>query len=175
MRAVIYARYSSDLQRDASIEDQIRVCKKRIESEGWILTNCYTDHAISAANLLRPGIQSLLQGAMDNQFDVVVAEDLDRISRDQEDTAGVYKRMQFAEIEIFTLADGFITDLHVGLKGTMNAIQLKQLGQKVRRGQQGRAIAGKSPGGNAYGYKVVLQFDAQGKPRFQSSGEKAAG
>ena len=37
MRAVIYARYSSDLQRDASIEDQVRVCRRRIEAEGWSL------------------------------------------------------------------------------------------------------------------------------------------
>jgi site-specific DNA recombinase len=50
MRAVIYARYSSDLQRDASIEDQARICRARIESEGWQLAGTYTDHAISGAN-----------------------------------------------------------------------------------------------------------------------------
>ena len=38
MRAVIYARYSTDLQRDASIQDQIRSCKTRIDQEGWTLT-----------------------------------------------------------------------------------------------------------------------------------------
>ena len=44
-RAVIYARYSSDNQRDASIEDQIRQCKAHIEQQRWRLTNTYTDRA----------------------------------------------------------------------------------------------------------------------------------
>ncbi|MEM7172433.1 MAG: recombinase family protein [Pseudomonadota bacterium] len=162
MRGAIYSRYSSDLQRDESIEDQIRVCKERLEKEGWQLVGTYADHAETGSNLLRPGIQSLVQDAMAGKFDVVVTEDLDRISRDQEDTAGIYKRLQFGEVEIFTLADGFITDLHVGLKSTMNAIQLKQIGQKVRRGQRGRVEAGKIPGGNAYGYRVINKLDADG-------------
>ena len=162
MKAAIYARYSTDLQRDESIEDQIRVCKDKLTQEGWTLTNCYTDHAETGSNLLRPGIQALLQDALAGKFDIVITEDLDRISRDQEDTAGVFKRMQFSQVEIFTLSDGYITDLHVGLKSTMNAIQLKQIGQKVRRGQRGRVAAGKIPGGNSYGYKVVHQLDAQG-------------
>lgn len=124
MRAVIYARYSTDMQSAASIEDQIRICEERIKKEGWTLQQCYTDHAVSGASLIRPGIQSLMQDAMNGMFDVIVAEDLDRLSRDQEDTAGLFKRMQFADVGMFTLSDGYITDLHAGLEGTMNAIQL---------------------------------------------------
>ena len=52
-RAVIYARYSSHNQRDASIEDQIRQCKAHVEHRGWRLTNTYTDRAISGASPLR--------------------------------------------------------------------------------------------------------------------------
>ena len=44
MRAVIHARYSSDLQSTSSIEDQLRLCRARIEAEGWLLVNTYTDH-----------------------------------------------------------------------------------------------------------------------------------
>ena len=166
MRAVIYARYSDeDLQREESIEDQVRMCKERIAKEGWTYLNYYDDPGISGASiLLRPAVQSLVQAALAGQFDVVVFEDLDRLSRDQEDTAGVYKRLQFAGVEMFSLADGFITELHVGLKSTMNSIQLKQTAQKVRRGQRGRVEAGKIPGGNAYGYTVVRQFDSEGEP-----------
>ena len=51
-RAVIYARYSSHNQRDASIEDQIRQCKAHVEHQGWRLTNTYTDRAISGASPL---------------------------------------------------------------------------------------------------------------------------
>ena len=63
MRAVIYARYSSDQQREASIEDQIRVCERRIEREGWTLLHNYHDRALSGASRLRPGYQKLLEDA----------------------------------------------------------------------------------------------------------------
>src|SRR6266849_1950834 len=63
MRAVVYARYSSDLQREASIEDQIRLCRKRIEHEGWEYIHAYTDRALSGATALRPAYQSLLEDA----------------------------------------------------------------------------------------------------------------
>ena len=55
MRAAIYARYSSDLQRDDSIEDQVRICRARIEKEGWQIGGTYTDHAISGASRFIPG------------------------------------------------------------------------------------------------------------------------
>src|SRR5512146_2833344 len=78
MRAAIYARYSSELQRDASIEDQVRACKARIEAEGWTVAATYTDHAISGASRLRPGYQKLLEDARAGEFDTVIAEALDR-------------------------------------------------------------------------------------------------
>ncbi len=90
MRAAIYARYSSDNQREASIEDQIRVCRERIEREGWSLVEVYADAAVSGATTLRPGYQKMLEDARNGGFDVVVAEALDRLSRDQEDVAGLY-------------------------------------------------------------------------------------
>ena len=58
MRAVIYGRYSSDSQREASIEDQIRRCHALIEKEGWIRTETFTDYAISGAISQRPGFQA---------------------------------------------------------------------------------------------------------------------
>ena len=164
IRVAIYARYSSDQQRDASIEDQIRVCRERAEREGWSIINCYTDHAISGSSLIRPGIQMLIQDGADQKFDIVLSEDLDRISRDQEDIAGFYKRMSFADIDIVTLADGQVSDLHIGLKGTMSARFLKDLAQKTRRGLRGRVEAGKSGGGNAFGYDVVHQVGTDGLP-----------
>jgi DNA invertase Pin-like site-specific DNA recombinase len=63
MKVVIYARYSSDNQRDESIEDQIRLCRRRIDEEGWSLIATYTDRGISGATKLRPGYQSLLRDA----------------------------------------------------------------------------------------------------------------
>jgi site-specific DNA recombinase len=154
-RAVIYARYSTDRQSDRSIEDQVRLCHERIEADGHTSTQVYSDHAISGATLLRPGIQALMEDASRGKFDAVYAEALDRISRDQEDAAGFYKRMRFAEVSMITLSEGAINDLHVGLKGTMNALFLKDLADKTRRGLRGRVEASRSGGGVTYGYDVV--------------------
>ena len=59
---------------------------------------------------------------------------------------------------LITLAEGPISELHIGLKGTMNALFLKDLAQKTRRGQRGRVEAGKIPGGNSYGYRIVRRL-----------------
>ena len=132
--------------------------------EGWTIVETYSDRAISGASLIRAGIQSLLADAQAGRFDMVLSEALDRVSRDQEDIAGIFKRLRFASISIFTLSEGEINELHVGLKGTMNALFLKDLAIKTHRGIRGRVEAGKIGGGNAYGYRVVHQLDARGEP-----------
>jgi site-specific DNA recombinase len=154
LKVAIYARYSSDNQRDASIADQLRLCRDFAARQGWTVVQEFTDHAISGATLLRSGFQALMRDALNQRFDVVLAEALDRFSRDQEDTAGLFKRLTFAGVNIVTLAEGDITHLHVGLKGTMNALFLKDLADKTRRGLRGRVELGKSGGGLCYGYKV---------------------
>ena len=163
MKVALYARYSSDSQRDASIADQLRVCRAHAERQGWHIVEEYTDHAISGASLLRPGIQAMIADAVTGRFQVVLAEAMDRLSRDQEDIAGLFKRMSYGDVKIITLSEGEVTQLHVGLKGTMNALFLKDLADKTRRGLRGRVEQGKSGGGNSYGYTVVKQFDADGE------------
>jgi hypothetical protein len=96
-----------------------------------------------------------MRDALNGRFDIVLAEALDRFSRDQKDTAGLFKRLTFAGVNIVTLAEGDITHLHVGLKGTMNALFLKDLADKTRRGLRGRVELGKSGGGLCFGYKVT--------------------
>src|SRR5258708_40088128 len=99
-----------------------------------------------------------MREALRNEFDIVLAESLDRFSRDQEDTAGLFKRLTFAGVSIVTLAEGDITFLHIGLKGTMNAMFLKELADKTRRGLRGRIENGKAGAGLCYGYRVVRQL-----------------
>jgi DNA invertase Pin-like site-specific DNA recombinase len=149
-RIVIYARYSSDNQREASIEDQFRICEEQADREGWNIAATYNDSAISGSSIiLRPGIQALLRDAHSGLFDIVMAEALDRISRDQADVATLYKQLHFLGIKIVTISEGLINELHVGLKGTMNALMLKDLAQKTHRGLRGR---------------VIKQLDARGDP-----------
>jgi hypothetical protein len=71
--------------------------------------------------------------------------------------------MRFVCINIVTLSEGEVNELHIGLKGTMGALYLKDLADKTRRGLRGRVEDGKSGGGLCYGYDVVKQFDANGE------------
>ena len=164
MRAVIYARYSSDLQREASIEDQTRECTRLAERFGYQIIGIFSDAAISGATDNRPGLQKLLATVKAGSADIVIAEALDRISRDQEHIARIFKQISFSQAKLQTITEGEISELHIGLKGTMNALFLKDLAEKIRRGQKGRAIAKRSPGGISYGYNVVKRFGEDGNP-----------
>jgi site-specific DNA recombinase len=164
MRVGIYARYSSDNQSEASIDDQVRICRARADREAWTVVDVYADHALSGATTNRPGLQALVADARQGRLDVVLAEALDRISRDQEHTAGIWKTLEFAGTKLITLSEGLVSELHVGLRGTMNAMFLKDLAAKTHRGLAGRVEAGKSGGGLCYGYRVVRAIDGRGDP-----------
>ncbi len=114
---------------------------------------------------MRPGHQRLLADVRAGRIEVVLAESLDRLSRDQEDVAALYKRLTFLGVRIVTVAEGEIGELHVGLKGAMNALYLKDLAQKTRRGLAGRVRAGRSAGGLCYGYAVAHEPGRDGPVR----------
>ncbi len=172
MRVALYARYSSDSQREASIDDQLRLCAARAEKEGWLVVQEYCDRGISGASVLsRPGMQALMRDAERRQFDVVLAESLSRISRDQEDIASIFKRLKFHKARIVTLSESEVGELHIGVTGTMNALFLTNLASMTHRGLVGVVEDGRSAGGLCYGYEVIRANpdgsalrDAHGKP-----------
>lgn len=156
MKAVIYARYSSDLQKDRSIDDQIALCRQIAERHDYSIAEIYTDRAKSAASMFeRDGLLALMNAAKRRDFDAVITESLSRLSRDMEDTAAIYKRLKFAEAKIIT-TEGETTDIHVGVGGIVNSMFLKNLATSVKRGQNGRVREGLVPGSVAYGYRAVL-------------------
>jgi len=155
MRAVIYARYSSDHQREASIEDQLEICRRYVARQDWSLVRTYEDRALSGASDRRPAYQQMLADAEAGRFDVVVAEALDRLGRRLSDVARLHDHLEFSDIKLHAVNIGQVTAMHVGLLGTMAQLYLSDLKQKTRRGQLGRALAGKIPGGKAYGYQLV--------------------
>ena len=163
----IYARYSTEMQSEASIEDQVRVCERLIQGREWQSLQVYSDQGMSGSTHLRPGYQNLLEDARKGRFEIVVAESLDRISRDQEHIAGFHKIMQFLGIQVFTVSEGLISELHIGLKGTMSALFLKDLADKTRRGLEGRVRQGRSGGGKAYGYRVLKGDERGGREIIQ--------
>jgi site-specific DNA recombinase len=160
----IYARYSTDLQNERSITDQINACKDRAQRERWKVFDCYSDYALSAASMRRPGIQQMLQDAHDGNFDVILVEALDRLSRDQADIAIIYKRLQFCGVEIITLSEGHVCTRDVAFLGMMNEHYRVENANKVRRGLIGRIREGKAAGNISYGYRVVRRLDVNGEP-----------
>jgi site-specific DNA recombinase len=164
MRVAIYARFSSDLQDIRSIADQIEAARDHVRRQGWQIVAEFSDAAISGSSLHnRPGLLDLMVAAQARQFDAVLTESIDRLSRDLEDIAGLYKRLSYVGVKIITLADGEVGKLHVGLKGIIASIYLDDLAQKTRRGQVGRVRAGRIPGGKCYGYDVVAAGDDRGQ------------
>ncbi|MEO1603267.1 MAG: recombinase family protein, partial [Pseudomonadota bacterium] len=155
-RAAIYARYSTDLQSERSIEDQIALCQIHAEREGLEVVTTYQDAAQSGASVLgRNGLLGLLDGAREGDFDIVIVEALDRLSRDMEDLAGLHKRLSFLGIEIRAVHEGVASTVLVGLRGLVGQLYREDNVLKIRRGMTGRAKEGRSAGGLAYGYEAV--------------------
>lgn len=163
MRIAAYARYSSNKQRDASLDDQLRNCRSYAQRQGWPEPVAYTDAAISGAREDRPGYRALLRDASERRFDVVLVDDLSRLSRDSTDCAKAVKRLTFSGIRLVGISDGVDTarkshkshKADVGLRGLMSELYLDDLAEKTHRGLTGRALAGASAGGLPYGYTIT--------------------
>jgi DNA invertase Pin-like site-specific DNA recombinase len=158
----IYARFSTDRQNPSSAEDQIRVCTERAQREGWTIGGAYADLAISGADNRRPQLTRLLADIASGTYEIVLAEALDRMARDQEDIARIYKRIRFAGARLITLTDGEVSEIHIGLKGTMDALELQKMADKIRRGARGALRRGRIPAGVSYGYAPDPQFREDG-------------
>ena len=87
MTAVIYARYSSDNQREESIEGQIRECTAYAEKNGITIVKHYIDRAISAKTDNRPEFQQMIKDSDKKLFDIVLVWKLDRFARNRYDSA----------------------------------------------------------------------------------------
>jgi site-specific DNA recombinase len=152
-RAAIYARFSSDLQDARSIGDQVAVCCDYAQRKGYSIVRVYEDAGASGASRHgRPGLARLLADAERKSFDLVLAESMSRIGRDQEDRAHVRKRLKHHGVGIETPADGVVTPMTDGMRAVLDEQYLEDLRRHTRRGMGGRVREGKSAGGLTYGY-----------------------
>jgi site-specific DNA recombinase len=176
MKAALYARYSTDQQRAASIEDQFRNCRSRAAAEGWQITATFADQAMSGGDSNRPDYQAMLAAASRKQFDVLLVDDLSRLSRDQVESERVIRRLEFNGIRILAVTDGYDTQTQTatrkiqrGVKNLINEMRLDELREQIHRGMMGQAIKRYWCGGRPYGYRLrpILdgaQLDAYGQP-----------
>src|SRR5262245_12496195 len=152
-RAAIYARFSSDLQDARSIGDQMALCCDYAQRKGYSIVRVYEDAAASGASLHgRPGITRMLADAESGAFDVLIAESMSRIGRDQEDRAFVRKRLKHFDVTIETPSEGVVTPLIDGVRAALDSEYLEDLKRHTRRGMRGRVQEGRSAGGLTYGY-----------------------
>jgi len=147
MKVAAYARYSSENQRDASIEDQFRNCQQYASRQGWVIENWYEDRAISGSHTHRNGYQTLLQDAARHIFDVVLVDDLSRLSRDEAESIQLRRRLNFLGIRLIGISDGYDSaakghKLQASVRGLMNELYLDDLREKTHRGLMGQALKG---------------------------------
>jgi len=166
----VYARFSSASQREASIDDQVRRCRDFIEARGGKLATgmIFADAAISGASLMRPAFERMMAAVDKKTIDVIVTEDLSRISRDLADSATLFKRLQYLGVELRGIADGINTSersakLTYTVKSLVSDLYLDDLRDKTLRGLEGRALAGFSTGGLALGYRSSPVNDDYGR------------
>jgi site-specific DNA recombinase len=162
MRCAIYARYSSDLQRESSIEDQIRKCREFAEQHGWTVLDEYVrgDSAVSGAALApRRALNELLALAprRPRPFDRILIDDTSRLARNVADALKMVERLSFYGIPVTFISQGIDTAEKtarqlVTIHGMMDEQFLVGLADKVHRGQEGRVLKGLNPGGKCFGY-----------------------
>jgi site-specific DNA recombinase len=168
-RTAFYARYSSDLQSPASIEDQLRMCREYAAAHDIPVDDQYVfvDAAICGAAMSnRPGLQALLAAAerKPRPIDTLLIDDSSRLSRDQADSFTICKRLEFAGVRLVCVSQGIDSDneqAHVlmTVHGMVDSLYVRELGKKTWRGMEGKVKGGFSAGGRTFGYDNVQTPD----------------
>jgi site-specific DNA recombinase len=164
LRCAIYARFSSEKQSPLSIDDQIRKCREYAAPRGWLILDghIYSDEAISGATDDRTGLRRMLAAAGEREkpFDAILVDDTSRISRTLKDSFTIHDELRFAGIRLVFVSQGIDTDSEqaevlLATHGIVDSLYLKELGKKVHRGVEGKALSGLHTGGRCFGYRNV--------------------
>ena len=159
LRAALYARYSTDKQREESLEDQYHVCEQVADREGFKVVGKFGDKEISGGTADRKGYQSMLDAARLHKFDVLIAEDISRLWRNRAEFGLRSAELEDLRVHMVTAVgddtrrDGW--GLAIQIKLAMAEHARREASYRTRRGLEGLAIKGKSTGGKAYGYRIT--------------------
>lgn len=181
MRAAIYARYSSENQREQSIEDQVRVCRQFADRNGISLAeqHIYADEAVSGSTHSRPGLNALKKAAEAKRFDLVIVDDASRLSRDNQQFNMTLIQLKYWGLDLVSVSDGLDSrDEHAKfgyqLKAVFNEMFLDDLKKKTHRGQVGQVLRGFNVGARRFGYlsEPTGATKCDNKGRLRSEGFK---
>ena len=156
MKAALYARFSTDKQ--ASIDDQLRVCRRVAKLHGFEVVATVEDAAISGGTSQRPGYQALLVAVRRRDVDVIVAEDASRLWRNMAEQAP--RLAELRDIGVHVVTQDLDTrqesaEWMGAILGTAAQAYRSEIGRRTRRGLEGRAMRAMPTGGRAYGYRTV--------------------
>lgn len=154
--AVIYARFSCSKQREASIEDQVRICREWCETHGYAIVDTYSDYAMSGRTDSRPEFQRMIANAGESA--IVLVYMMDRFSRDVYD-APLYKRqLRDKGVKVVSatesMPDGPEAILIESIYEAMAAMESAHTSQRVKRGMEGNALRCLHNGDHLFGYDV---------------------
>lgn len=152
--AVIYARFSCSKQREASIEDQLRICREWCAREGYTVVREYCDFAMSGRTDERPQFQEMIHNAGESQ--IVLVYMMDRFSRDVYDAPIYKKKLRGKGVRVVSateaMPDGPEAILIEGIYEAMAAMESARTARRVRRGMEGNALKCLHNGVRLYGY-----------------------
>jgi len=166
MRVAFYGRFSSDRQKDSSIDQQYRNCERFAEREGWTITQRYEDRGISGTkdDTERPGYQQMLTDLKAKAFKVLLVDDFSRLSRDKRESEQTRRRIIFNGARLIGVSDGIDTSqkahkIQAMAKDLVNDIFIDDLKEKIKRGMVDQAEKGYWNGGRVYGYRLEVMLD----------------
>ena len=138
MIGVIYARYSSESQRDESIDGQLRECMAFAQRQGITILDTYIDRALSAKTDNRPQFQKMIKDSVKRKFDVVIVWKLDRFARNRYDSANYKAILKKNNVRVISATENISTNsegilLESVLEGMAEYFSA-ELAEKVSRG-----------------------------------------
>ena len=170
MKAVIYARYSSDSQREESIEGQLRECTAYCMKNDITILRTYIDRALSAKTDNRPDFQRMIKDSAKGLFDTVIVWKLDRFARNRYDSARYKAQLKKYGVKVLSatenISDGPEGIILESLLEGMAEYYSAELAEKVIRGHTENALKCKYNGGTpTFGYKIDEDRHYQLDPR----------
>lgn len=165
IRCALYARYSSENQRDSySIEAQLKECYRLAQERGWLVVHVYVDEAESAKSTNRPNFQELLRNAKFGKFDVIVVHKLDRFTRSLIDLLLTLRDLDRVNVRLVSAVEDFDFTTFQGKIMMLLIVLLAEwflnnLRGEVEKGKKARAEDGHYNGAIPPGYTAHHKKD----------------
>ncbi len=159
IKAVGYARYSSDNQRQESLDAQVRAIREYCERKNYLLTGTYEDAALTGTNDKREQFLKMICDSKSGEFDVIIVHKLDRFSRDRYDSAFYKRELRKNKVRLCSVLENLDDSpesviMESVLEG-MAEYYSKNLSREVKKGMRENALKCMHTGGRpAFGYKV---------------------